>query len=151
MTGWRLGWIVAPESLVPVVETLAQHLFICPSAPTQYAALACFQKDSLALYEQRRAAFKARRDYLVPALRELGFAVPLLPDGAFYVYADISQFSQDSTQFANDLLHQAHVSVTPGLDFGIAAPQRHVRFSYASDMAQLEVAVDRMQRYLKRG
>lgn len=151
MTGWRLGWIVAPEPLVPVLETLAQHLFICPSAPTQYAALACFEAESLALYEQRRAAFKARRDYLVPALRELGFGVPLVPDGAFYVYADISKFSQDSTPFANDLLHQAHVAVTPGMDFGITAPQRHVRFSYASDLAQLEAAVDRMGRYLKRG
>ncbi len=151
MTGWRLGWIVAPESLVPVLETLAQHLFICPSAPTQYAALACFEAQSLALYEERRAAFKARRDYLVPALRELGFGVPLVPDGAFYVYADILKFSHDSTQFANDLLHQAQVAVTPGMDFGITAPQRHVRFSYASDMTQLEAAVDRMGRYLKRG
>jgi aspartate/methionine/tyrosine aminotransferase len=151
MTGWRLGWIVAPEPLVPVLETLAQHLFICPSAPTQYAALACFEPESLALYEQRRAAFKARRDYLVPALRGSGFSVPLVPDGAFYVYAGISAFSQDSTQFANDLLHQAHVAVTPGMDFGIAAPQRHVRFSYASDMTQLQAAVDRMERHLKRG
>jgi aspartate/methionine/tyrosine aminotransferase len=151
MTGWRLGWMVAPEPLVPVLETLAQHLFICPSAPTQYAALACFEADSLMLYEQRRAAFKARRDYLVPALRELGFGVPLMPDGAFYVYADISKFSNNSSQFAHDLLHQAQVAVTPGLDFGIAAPQSHVRFSYASSMDNLQVAVDRMGQFLKRG
>jgi aspartate/methionine/tyrosine aminotransferase len=151
MTGWRLGWIVAPEPLVPVLETLAQHLFICPSAPTQYAALACFEADSLMLYEQRRAAFKARRDYLVPALSDLGFNVPIMPDGAFYVYADVSKFSNDSTQFAQALLQQTHVAVTPGLDFGIAAPQQHVRFSYASSMDNLQAAVDRMERFLKRG
>jgi aspartate/methionine/tyrosine aminotransferase len=151
MTGWRLGWIVAPEPLVPVLETLAQHLFICPSAPTQYAALACFEADSLMLYEQRRAAFKARRDYLVPALSDLGFNVPIMPDGAFYVYADVSKFSNDSTQFAQALLQQTHVAVTPGLDFGIAAPQQHVRFSYASSMDNLQAAVDRMGQFLKRG
>jgi aspartate/methionine/tyrosine aminotransferase len=155
MTGWRLGWIVAPEPLVPVLETLAQHLFICPSAPAQHAALACFEAESLAIYEQRRSAFKARRDYLVPALRELGFGVPIMPDGAFYVYANISQFSNastpNSTQFAQDLLQQAHVAVTPGLDFGIASPQHHVRLSYATDMTQLQAAVDRMGRFLKRG
>lgn len=149
MTGWRLGWIVAPEPLVPVLETLAQHLFICPSAPAQHAALACFEAESLAIYEQRRSAFKARRDYLVPALRELGFGVPIMPDGAFYVYADVSKFSSNSTQFAQDLLQQAHVAVTPGLDFGIAAPKQHVRISYANDLVQLQAAVDRMERFLR--
>jgi aspartate/methionine/tyrosine aminotransferase len=149
MTGWRLGWIVAPEPLVPVLETLAQHLFICPSAIAQHAALACFEAESLALYEQRRAAFKARRDYLVPALQALGFGVPIVPDGAFYVYANVSQFSNDSAQFAQDLLHQAHVAVTPGLDFGTAAPKQHVRFSYANDLTQLQAAVDRMGRFLQ--
>jgi aspartate/methionine/tyrosine aminotransferase len=151
MTGWRLGWMVAPEPLVPVLETLAQHLFICPSAPAQHAALACFEAESLAIYEQRRAAFKARRDYLVPALRDLGFGVPIMPDGAFYVYADISKFSTNSQQFAQDLLQQAHVAVTPGLDFGIAAPQTHVRFSYANDLAQLQAAVERIGRFVSRG
>jgi aspartate/methionine/tyrosine aminotransferase len=149
MTGWRLGWIVAPEPLVPVLETLAQHLFICPSAPAQHAALACFEAESLAIYEERRKAFKARRDYLVPALCELGFGVPIMPDGAFYVYADVSKFSSDSTQFAQDLLQQAHVAVTPGLDFGIAAPKQHVRISYANDLTQLQSAVDRMGRFLR--
>ena len=151
MTGWRLGWMVAPEPLVPVLETLAQHLFICPSALAQHAALACFTTESLAIYEQRRAAFQARRDYLVPALRELGFGVPLMPDGAFYVYADVSAFSQDSAHFAHELLHQAQVALTPGLDFGTAAPAQHVRISYAADMAQLQAAVDSMGRFLKRG
>lgn len=149
MTGWRLGWIVAPEPLVPVLETLAQHLFICPSAPAQHAALACFEAESLAIYEERRSAFKARRDYLVPALRELGFGVPIMPDGAFYVYADVSKFTSDSTHFAQELLHQAHVAVTPGLDFGTAAPKQHVRISYANDLTQLQSAVDRMGRFLK--
>ena len=148
MTGWRLGWIIAPEWLVPALEKLAQHLFICPSAPTQHAALACFQTESLALYEERRAAFKARRDYLVPALRDLGFGVPIMPDGAFYVYADVSKFSGDSAAFAQMLLHRAHVAVTPGLDFGDAAPQQHVRFSYAASLDRLEQAVERMGKVL---
>jgi aspartate/methionine/tyrosine aminotransferase len=149
MTGWRLGWLVVPEALVSVMETLSQHLFICPATPTQHAALACFETDSMALYEQRRLELMARRDYLVPALRELGFGVPMLPDGAFYVYADISQFSQNSTTFAHDLLHQAHVAVTPGMDFGIAAPKQHVRLSYASDRESLQTAVMRMAQFLR--
>ena len=151
MTGWRLGWIIAPEWLVPTLEKLAQHLFICPSTPTQHAALACFQADSLALYEERRAAFKARRDYLVPALRNLGFGVPVMPDGAFYVYADVSKFSTDSAAFAQTLLHRAHVAVTPGLDFGDAAPRQHVRFSYAAGLETLHAAVNRLDKVTRTG
>jgi aspartate/methionine/tyrosine aminotransferase len=170
MTGWRLGWMVVPDAMLGAVEALAQHLFICPSALAQHAALGCFTADSLALYEQRRAAFQARRDYLVPALRGLGFGVPVMPDGAFYVYADISALARfgtavadgvnlaggagktgfnDSSAFAQQLLMQAHVAVTPGLDFGIAAPQQHVRFSYANDLTQLKLAVERIGRWLK--
>jgi aspartate/methionine/tyrosine aminotransferase len=148
MTGWRLGWIVAPEALVPVLERLAQNLFICASSPAQRAALACFESASLALYETRRAAFKARRDYLVPALQNLGFTVPVVPDGAFYVYADVSRFSDDSAQFARDVLHNAHVALTPGLDFGQQSPKQYVRFSYAADLSRLQLAVARLGSYL---
>lgn len=149
MTGWRLGWIVAPEPLVPVLERLAQNLFICASTAAQHAALACFEPDSLALFETRRLAFKARRDYLVPALQALGFGVPIVPDGAFYVYADISAFSNDSAQFARDVLQHAHVALTPGMDFGQHAPKQYVRFSYATDKVLLEEAVQRLKAYLK--
>jgi aspartate/methionine/tyrosine aminotransferase len=150
MTGWRLGWLVVPEALVPVFEKLAQNLFICPSAIAQHAALACFRDDAIAVYEERRLEFKRRRDFLVPGLRELGFQVPVLPDGAFYVYADISQVAHaanaDSTAFSMAVLQQAGVAIVPGDDFGFAAPARHVRFSYATQYERIEEAVERMGR-----
>jgi aspartate/methionine/tyrosine aminotransferase len=145
MTGWRLGWLVVPANLVRDIEKLAQNLYICPSTVAQHAAVACFDDDSLALFEQRRAAFKARRDYLVPALNQLGLAVPVMPDGAFYAWADCSRFSADSWDFAFDLLHRAHVAVTPGKDFGGPTNRRYLRFSYANAMPQLEEAVQRLR------
>ncbi|TFW32989.1 pyridoxal phosphate-dependent aminotransferase [Massilia horti] len=150
MTGWRLGWLVVPEALVPVFEKLAQNLFICPSTIAQHAALACFRDDAIEVYEQRRLEFKRRRDFLVPQLRELGFSVPVMPDGAFYVYADISQVahpaSGDSAAFSMAVLNQAHVAIVPGDDFGFAAPTRHVRLSYATAYQRLEEAVARLAR-----
>jgi aspartate/methionine/tyrosine aminotransferase len=89
MTGWRLGWMVVPDAMVPVVERLAQNLFICASTVSQQAALACFEAESIAEYERRRAEFKARRDYFIPELAvKLGLSVPVMPDGAFYAWAD---------------------------------------------------------------
>ena len=149
MTGWRLGWIVAPPPLVPALEKLAQNLYICPSAIAQQAALACFDDESLATYEERRAEFERRRDFLVPALDQLGFGIPVTPDGAFYVYADISGFADDSCAFVRDLLRSTGVCLVPGKDFGRAAPERHVRISYATSLDRLEEAVERMARYLR--
>lgn len=151
MTGWRLGWLVLPEPLVPVIEKLAQNLFICASAVSQQAALACFSEDALAIYESRRREFQQRRDYLVPALQGLGLEVPVVPDGAFYIYADVSRFSPDSWKFALDLLNETGVCVVPGRDFGVHAPRRYVRVSYATSMAQLEEAISRMERFLAAG
>jgi aspartate/methionine/tyrosine aminotransferase len=148
MTGWRLGWLVAPTPLVPVIEKLAQNLFICASAISQRAAIACFEPETLAIYEARRQEFARRRDYLVPALRDLGFGVPVKPDGAFYVYADISRFGDDSWAFAFDVLERTGVCLVPGRDFGSAATRRYVRISYATSMDQLGEAVDRLRRYL---
>jgi aspartate/methionine/tyrosine aminotransferase len=154
MTGWRLGWLVVPEALVPVFEKLAQNLFICPSTIAQHAALACFRPETIAIYEQRRLEFKRRRDFIVPALRELGFTVPVTPDGAFYVYADISQVGHkdaaDSSAFSMSVLRQANVAIVPGDDFGFAAPARHVRFSYATKYERIEEAIDRMARLFVR-
>jgi aspartate/methionine/tyrosine aminotransferase len=99
MTGWRLGWLVVPPALVSTFEKLAQNLFICPSALAQHAALACFEPEAMAVYRQRRDEFQARRDFIVPALRELGFGIPVEPDGAFYVYLDCSAFGADSTRW----------------------------------------------------
>jgi aspartate/methionine/tyrosine aminotransferase len=154
MTGWRLGWLVVPESLVPVIERLAQNLFICPSTVAQHAALACFDSDSLALYEQRRQEFKARRDYFIPALRQLGLSVPVMPDGAFYAWADCRALCQrlglrDSWDFSFEVMRRAHVAITPGRDFGQAHTEHFVRFSTASSMAALQQAVQRLQQMLE--
>ena len=148
MTGWRLGWMVAPAPLVPVIEKLAQNLFICASDVSQRAALACFEPEALAICEARRREFARRRDYLVPALRELGFGVPVTPDGAFYVYADIGRFSDDSWAFAFDVLDKTGVCLVPGRDFGSAETRRYVRISYATSMDRLAEALDRLRRYL---
>ena len=148
MTGWRLGWMVVPPGLVAAIERLAQNLFICPSAIAQHAALACFGPDALAYYEARREDFRHRRDFLVPALGDLGFVVPAAPDGAFYVYADISGLAEDSWPFAFDLLREAGVCVVPGRDFGSAAAKRYLRFSYANSMDNLREAVERMRAWL---
>ena len=148
MTGWRLGWMVVPEAMVPVVERLAQNLFICASTVSQHAALACFEQDSIAEYERRRAEFKARRDFFIPALDRLGLTVPVPPDGAFW--ADCGEAArrlgvQGSWDFAFELMRRAHLAITPGRDFGTADTTRFVRFSTANSMAQLQEAVARMQ------
>jgi aspartate/methionine/tyrosine aminotransferase len=153
MTGWRLGWLVLPESLVSVVERLAQNLFICPSTIAQHAALACFESETIAEYERRRAAFKARRDYFIPELGKLGLHVPVVPDGAFYAWANCEAAAQKlgvsgSWDFAFELMRRAHVAATPGRDFGSAQTANHLRFSTASSMAHLQEAVARMQTLL---
>lgn len=153
MTGWRLGWMVVPPEMVAVLERLAQNLFICPSAIAQHAALACFAPDTLAEYEHRRAQFQARRDYFIPALRELGFGLPVMPDGAFYAWADCSPLYDklgvsNSWDFAHALLEKAHIAVTPGRDFGVADTGRHIRFSTAVALPQLEQAIARLKRLL---
>jgi aspartate/methionine/tyrosine aminotransferase len=153
MTGWRLGWLVVPEALAPVVERIAQNLFICPSTVAQHAALACFEPESLQEYERRRAEFKARRDYFIPELNRLGLTVPVMPDGAFYAYADCTQAAarlgvSGSWDFAFELMKRAHLAVTPGRDFGHAAPEQFIRFSTANSMAQLHEAVARLKAVL---
>ena len=150
MTGWRLGWLVAPERHVRDLEKLAQNLYISPATPSQRAALACFEPATLALLEERRRAFEARRDFLVPALRELGFGVPVMPTGGFFVYADCSAFGADSEQFCRDVLEGCGVAITPGLDFGQHRADRHVRFAYTIDQAKLEDGVARLARFLRR-
>jgi len=148
MTGWRLGWLVLPESLVPQVEKLAQNLFICASSIAQHAGIACFAPESIALYEERKAEFKRRRDYIVPQLERLGFKVPVRPDGAFYVYADCSALSDDADAFTIDMLNKAGVVLVPGLDFGPATAHRYIRLSYATSMENLQEAVRRLEEYL---
>ncbi|MBV8666860.1 MAG: pyridoxal phosphate-dependent aminotransferase [Burkholderiaceae bacterium] len=148
MTGWRLGWLVVPEALVPAIEKLSQNLFICPSSVAQYAALACFEPEALAVYEERKAEFRRRRDYIVPALQELGFKVPVVPDGAFYVYADCTALSNDADQLTLAMLNQAGVVLVPGMDFGPHTAHSHIRLSYATSMENLREAVARLRAFL---
>ncbi|MDB5769734.1 MAG: pyridoxal phosphate-dependent aminotransferase [Burkholderia sp.] len=149
MTGWRLGWLVVPEILVPQFEKLAQNLFICASSIAQHAGVACFAPESIAIYEQRKAEFKRRRDYIVPALRELGFKVPVTPDGAFYVYADCTALSDDADHLTIDMLNRAGVVLVPGLDFGPHTARQYIRVSYATSMENLREAVLRLRDFFK--
>ena len=154
MTGWRLGWMVVPDVLVPVMERLAQNLFICPSSIAQHAALACFEPDSLAIYEERREAFKQRRDQFIPQLNAMGLTVPVMPDGAFYAWADCRQACAklglaDSWAFAEHVMREAHVAITPGKDFGVHAPADFVRFSTASSLNDLDTAAQRLRQLLE--
>jgi aspartate/methionine/tyrosine aminotransferase len=144
---------VVPDALVGVIERLAQNLFICPSAVSQHAALACFEADSLAEYERRRAEFKARRNAFVPALNAMGLHVPVMPDGAFYAWADCSQACQklgvkDSWDFAFEVMQRTNLAITPGRDFGHANTSQFVRFSTARSLPELQTAIERLQHLL---
>ncbi len=148
MTGWRLGWLVLPPAWVAPFEKLAQNLFICASTLAQRAALACFEPDATAVFRARRDEFRTRRDFVVPAVRDLGFGVPVEPDGAFYVWLDASRFTDDTDRFAIELLEATGVALVPGKDFGAHEPHRWLRLSYATDMASLREAVARMRAWL---
>jgi aspartate/methionine/tyrosine aminotransferase len=148
MTGWRLGWLVLPPALVPAIERLAQNFYICPSTIAQRAALAAFEPASIAEFERRRAVLRERRDFIVPALNDLGLTVPVVPDGAFYAWMDVSRHHADSWAFAHELLERAQVALTPGRDFGLADPQRWMRLSFASSLEDLHEAVRRLREVL---
>jgi aspartate/methionine/tyrosine aminotransferase len=150
MTGWRLGWLVAPPQYVREIEKLAQNLFISPSAVAQHAALACFDERTIEIVEKRRAELDQRRRYLIPALESLGFGIPVVPQGAFYIYADSSPLAADSFVLARRILTEAGVAVTPGKDFGHHEPERHIRIAYTQPVARLEEAVARIGTLLRR-
>ena len=150
MTGWRLGWLVVPDGYVDAVDRLAQNIFLAAPTLSQYAALAAFSAESQTILQQRRDQFRVRRDYLLPALRDLGFKIPLTPQGAFYIYADCSQFTDDSYQFVHNLLRDAGVAVTPGIDFGAHRAAQHVRFAYTRSVDVLEQGVQRLSHYLRK-
>jgi aspartate/methionine/tyrosine aminotransferase len=150
MTGWRLGWLVAPQSYVSAVDRLAQNIFLAAPTLSQHAALAAFAPETLVITEQRRREFARRRDFLLPALRSLGFQLPLTPEGAFYLYADCSALVADSFSFTEDLLESAGVVVTPGRDFGSHRAASHVRFAYTTAMDRLEQGVERIGGFLQR-
>jgi aspartate/methionine/tyrosine aminotransferase len=148
MTGWRLGWLVAPRAAVAEIDKLAQNLYLAAPTPAQYAALSAFDPDNVAILEARRREFRTRRDYLLPALRSLGFDIAGAPEGAFYLYADCSRFSDESYGFSARLVEEAGVAITPGIDFGDHRPERHVRFAYTTSMENLKEGVRRLKDYL---
>lgn len=152
MTGWRLGWLVAPEWAIPHLDKLAQNLFLAPSTPAQYAALALFDEACMSELEERRQEFSERLAFLLPELERLGFVVPAKPEGAFYIYADISglnhKYNQDSMAFCLDLLEQTGLAITPGVDFGHQQGHHFVRFAYTTGIPVLKEAIQRLTQYL---
>ncbi|WP_082493684.1 pyridoxal phosphate-dependent aminotransferase [Massilia sp. Leaf139] len=150
MTGWRLGWAVVPEALVPTMERLAQNYYICASNLSQQAALACFMPESLAVCEARRVEFARRRDIVLAGLAGIGLPVPVPPDGAFYVYFDVAGTGLTAWEFCERVLDEAHVALTPGKDFGHAGADRYVRLSYAASAEHLNEAIRRLGAFMDR-
>ena len=151
MTGWRVGWVVAPEAMIEPMERLAQNIFLAAPTTAQHAALAAFSDANMAILEERRQAFQARRDFLYAAIADLGLGVGTIPAGAFYLYADVGRFTDDSMSFTRELLDAAGVAITPGLDFGSHGAARHVRFAYTTGLERLQEGVERLQRFLRAG
>jgi aspartate/methionine/tyrosine aminotransferase len=150
MTGWRLGWMVVPEHYIPVIERLAQNLFLAPTTPSQYGALAAFDNDSLAIMEARRLELQQRRDYLLAELPKLGFRIPVVPDGAFYIYADASALTQNTQVFCQQLLQETGVAITPGFDFGDQNANVYIRIAYTTNIERLEQAIARIKAWLQK-
>jgi aspartate/methionine/tyrosine aminotransferase len=148
MTGWRLGWCVVPEILVPAMERLAQNYFLCASAPAQHAALSCFTPESLTVCEARRAEFAERRALVLDGLARIGLPVPVPPDGAFYVYFDVAGTGLTSWEFCERALREAHVALTPGRDFGTHTAETHVRLSYAASADDLREGIARLGKFV---
>jgi len=150
MTGWRLGWVVAPQAYVESLDTLAQNLFLSCTSMSQYAALEAFSPSCLEVLEQRREEFRKRRDFLLPALQDIGFRIPVTPQGAFYLYVDSSGLTGDSFSFAYELLEAQGVAITPGKDFGVHKPEQHIRFAYTNSLENMAEGVRRIREFLSR-
>jgi len=150
MTGWRLGWLLAPESAVEPLTRLAQNVFLAAPTPAQHAALAAFSPECRDLLESRRAELKRRRDALLAGLARLGLAPSLPPQGAFYLWLDISHYSHDSQGFCQRLLEEENVAITPGVDFAVSGGEHHVRIAFTTGIERLEEAVSRLERFLAR-
>jgi len=148
MTGWRLGWIVVPQEHVEMATILAQNMYISASSISQYAALAAFTPEAKRIFEERREAFRHRRDFLAGALKSMGLLLCDNIQGAFYVYVDISKFSDDCEKFCHDMLEDHGVALTPGTDFGDFERKSHVRIAFTTDMDSLELGVQRLQNAL---
>ncbi len=148
MTGWRLGWMLAPKPFVSAIDKLAQNIFLAPSTPAQYAALAAFSDETQDILQHRADEFRLRRDYLLAAITKLGFAVKIKPEGAFYIYANCEKYSNDSFSFCQKILEDIGVAVTPGVDFGQYHANTHLRFAYTTSLERLAIGVKRLKKYL---
>ncbi len=148
MTGWRVGWGVVPENYITVIDNFAQNIFLAAPTPAQYAALAAFDAETKIILEQRRQAFEQRRDYLLPEIKMLGFNVSAEPQGAFYIYADCKKITMNSETFVEQLLEQAGVAITPGVDFGTNKANQHVRFAYTTTLERLAEGVKRIKGFI---
>ena len=148
MTGWRIGWLVVPEAFIPVVDNLAQNIFLAAPTPAQHAALAAFNPETIEILEQRRREFKQRRDFLLKALPKLGFTIPVKPDGAFYIYVNCEALTDNSFQFAEQCLEQAGVAITPGIDFGNNKAEKYIRFAYTTSLDNLKKAIERLEQFI---
>ena len=142
LTGWRLGWMIVPEPFTRVIEKLAQNLFICPSTSSQFLGL--FTMNSSTNFEEKVHEYKMNRDMLMAHLPNLGFSEIIEPDGAFYIYANISRFNQKSETLVRDILKNAGVAITPGSDFDSSRGKETVRFSFACSSAEVEEAISRL-------
>ncbi|MGZ8163288.1 MAG: pyridoxal phosphate-dependent aminotransferase [Methylobacter sp.] len=150
MTGWRIGWLIVPDEFVEATEKVAQNIFIAASTHSQYAALAAFDQHTIAELELRRAEFEARRDFLYENLLHLGFEIAIKPEGAFYIYANCSRFTDDSFQFAMDFLEAEAVAITPGKDFGINDSNHFIRFAYTTSIDKMTTAMQRLERFINK-
>ena len=150
MTGWRLGWLVLPDELVDGVRRLAQNLFICPPTVSQYAALAAFSPGAMEEHERRRRIFRERTLRLAEGLNALGLTVPALPDGAFYLYSDVSAAGLPASAFSRRLLEEFHIAATPGLDFGEYQNERFVRFACTVDLGVIDEVLSRLKAAVSR-
>ena len=148
MTGWRLGWCVLPLPMVPVVEKLAQNLFICPSHLSQQAALACFTPQALTQCEENRAVLKLRAQHVFSALRHMGLPLEVLPQGAFYAYINIRPTGMTAVEFCDALLSQYGVALTPGNDFGDYRASHYVRLSFATSDEKLKEGLTRLAQFV---
>ncbi|GGX85444.1 aminotransferase [Litchfieldella qijiaojingensis] len=150
MTGWRLGWLVAPQAAVEPLTRLAQNVFLAAPTPSQHAALAAFTPECREELERRRRELQRRRDVLLAGLQRLELAPSVPPQGAFYAWLDISRYSHDSQAFCRRLLEEENVAITPGIDFAVHGGECHVRIAFTNDVARLEEAMSRLERFLAR-
>ena len=148
MTGWRVGWLVSPIEQITQLDAIAQNTYLATSTIAQYAAISAFAAETHAILEQRRGIFMQRRDLMLAALQKIGVDVPVVPQGAFYIYANVAKFTNDSFEFCRSLLDQTAVAVTPGIDFGEHLAQQHIRFAYTTSEKRLRAGMQRMQEFI---